>query len=124
MTMDIMLLHSQEMVHGWPLYDYVEFAKVRIDCVLVLCVHGARFKHLYSCAHSHSHSHSHACVRKQQYRFKSRGRRWKAHDRNIDQTLNPAMQTVDQLCFSSQFYFANCFHSLGAFALCVVLCGV
>lgn len=47
------------------------------------------------------------------HRFANRTVRWKGHDNRLDETLNPALQSIDQLCFSSQFYFVNGFFAYG-----------
>ena len=41
------------------------------------------------------------------YRYDNRGMRWKGHEPNMDETLDSSIQSLDQLCFSSQFYFFN-----------------
>lgn len=75
-TMDIFLLNCQELLHGWPLFDYVDFSR---------------------------------------WRFKSRAMTWKGLEPNVDETLSPEVQSMDQLCFSAQFYFLNGVFSWGVF---------
>ena len=51
------------------------------------------------------------------YRFKTRQKRWKADEPNVDETLQARHQSVDQLCFSSQFYFSTALHNWGILLL-------
>ena len=47
------------------------------------------------------------------YRFKTRQQSWKADEPNVDETLHPRHQSIDQLCFSSQYYFMTALHNWG-----------
>ena len=47
------------------------------------------------------------------YRFKTRQQGWKADEPNVDETLHPRHQSIDQLCFSSQYYFMTALHNWG-----------
>ena len=51
------------------------------------------------------------------YRFKTRQRSWKADEPNVDETLHPRHQSIDQLCFSSQYYFMTALHNWGILLL-------
>ena len=72
--LDCFLMNTIEIHHGYPLFDYIEFAR---------------------------------------YRFKTRQKRWKSDEPNVDETLHPRHQSIDQLCFSSQFYFCTALHNWG-----------
>jgi len=47
------------------------------------------------------------------FRFKNRQRRWKANEKHLDETLDVFSQSLDLMCFSSQYYFMNSVHSYG-----------
>eukprot|EP01029_Cantina_marsupialis_P009699 TRINITY_DN2249_c0_g1_i2.p1 TRINITY_DN2249_c0_g1~~TRINITY_DN2249_c0_g1_i2.p1 ORF type:complete len:4493 (+),score=1584.60 TRINITY_DN2249_c0_g1_i2:343-13821(+) len=49
----------------------------------------------------------------QQYRFSVREFRWQMSQRFVDESVDPALQTVDALCFSSQFHFMTALHTYG-----------
>ena len=51
------------------------------------------------------------------YRFKTRQQSWKADEPNVDETLHPRHQSIDQLCFSSQYYFMTALHNWGILLL-------
>jgi hypothetical protein len=60
-------------------------------------------------------------VQFQAYRFSVREHRWSLRNPNTDQTLSEYMQSVDLMCFSSQYYFVM---ALLAFALVVAILGI
>merc|ERR1711943_54713 len=41
------------------------------------------------------------------YRFLQRETRWKGLEDSLDECIEEGMRTIDQMCFSSQFYFMN-----------------
>ena len=75
LSMDMFLWMSQELIHGWKVYDFVAYQK---------------------------------------YRFSVRENRWQmeAWD-TLDESIAEPLQTIDMLCFSSQFYFICTIHGLG-----------
>jgi heme/copper-type cytochrome/quinol oxidase subunit 4 len=72
---DSFLHMTQELHHGWKVYDFVAYQK---------------------------------------YRFSVRDHRWQmeAWD-TLDESIAEPLQTVDMLCFSSQFYFMASIHGFG-----------
>jgi len=82
MAMDMFLINTQELVHGWKLYEYVAYQK---------------------------------------YRFRMRSRRWQMDDEKLDGSISSKLQTVDSMCFSSQFYAMSAFHAWG---ITMILIGV
>ena len=76
---DMFLLSTQELAHGWKLYDYVSYQK---------------------------------------YRFSVREHRWQmtAFD-TLDESIAEPLQSVDMMCFSSQFYFMSAMLSYGILTL-------
>jgi hypothetical protein len=72
--MDVWLLNTQELAHGWKLYDYVSYQK---------------------------------------YRFSVREYRWQMRCETLDESIAEPLQTLDLLCFSSQYYFMCTFHAWG-----------
>ena len=72
--LDMFLLNTQELVHGWKLYDYMAY---------------------------------------QNYRFTVREVRWQMSSGTLDESISQALQTVDNMCFSSQFFFMSAFHAYG-----------
>merc|ERR1712166_1474130 len=75
LAMDMFLWMTQELIHGWKVYDFVAYQK---------------------------------------YRFSVRENRWQmeAWD-TLDESIAEPLQTIDMLCFSSQFYFICTIHGLG-----------
>jgi hypothetical protein len=55
------------------------------------------------------------------YRFLQREKRWKGLEDNLDECIEEGMRTLDQMCFSSQFYFMTTVHVTG---ICLVSIGV
>jgi len=49
------------------------------------------------------------------YRFLKRETRWKGMERHLDECIEEGQRTLDQMCFSSQFYFTIYIHSQGMF---------
>jgi hypothetical protein len=49
----------------------------------------------------------------QQYRFSVRERRWQMDADTLDVSITPRLQTIDNLCFSSQYYFITGLQSWG-----------
>lgn len=47
------------------------------------------------------------------YRFLQRETRWKGLEESLDECIEEGMRTLDQLCFSSQFYFMCTLHTTG-----------
>mmetsp|Transcript_751 Transcript_751/g.1598 ORF Transcript_751/g.1598 Transcript_751/m.1598 type:complete len:1761 (+) Transcript_751:28-5310(+) len=72
--MDMFILNSQELIHGWKVYDYVSY---------------------------------------QRYRFSTREQRWMLRSETLDESIAEGMQTLDLMCFSSQYYFLLSIFSLG-----------
>jgi hypothetical protein len=82
MAMDMFLINTQELVHGWKLYEYVAYQK---------------------------------------YRFRMRSKRWQMDEEKLDSSISSKLQTVDSMCFSSQFYSMAAFHAWG---IALLLIGV
>ncbi|CAM9426180.1 unnamed protein product, partial [Ectocarpus fasciculatus] len=74
LIMDVFVLNTQELVHGWRVYDYIAYQK---------------------------------------YRFSVRQHRWMMRNETLDESIAEPMQTLDLLCFSSQFYFINSLFAVG-----------
>jgi hypothetical protein len=72
--MDMFILNSQELIHGWKVYDYVSYQK---------------------------------------YRFSTREKRWMLMSETLDESIAEGMQTLDLMCFSSQYYFLLALFALG-----------
>eukprot|EP00913_Durusdinium_trenchii_P013300 g12483.t1 len=51
------------------------------------------------------------------YRFIVRTTDWKGKDNIMDQTLSPHVRSIDQMCFSDQFYFVNLLQTVGVICL-------
>ena len=49
------------------------------------------------------------------YRYKHRTARWKGLEKTYDESIDYSLRTVDQLCFSSQFYFVLGIGGSGSF---------
>jgi len=49
------------------------------------------------------------------YRFLKRESRWKGMERHLDECIEEGQRSLDQMCFSSQFYFMVYIHSQGMF---------
>ncbi|CAM9801782.1 unnamed protein product [Chrysoparadoxa australica] len=82
LMMDVFILNTQELVHGWRVYDYVAYQK---------------------------------------YRFSVREYRWMQRNETLDESISEAMQTLDLLCFSSQYYFMNALFGMASiFGMCGV----
>jgi hypothetical protein len=47
------------------------------------------------------------------YRFVQREKRWKGLEDSLDECIEEGMRTLDQMCFSSQYYFMNTIHATG-----------
>merc|ERR1711968_391545 len=47
------------------------------------------------------------------YRFIQREEKWKGLENNLDECLEEPLRTLDQMCFSSQFYFMYAIHVMG-----------
>jgi len=47
------------------------------------------------------------------YRFLQREKRWKGLESTLDECIEEGLQSVDQMCFSSQFFFMNTLHTMG-----------
>lgn len=74
LAMDVFLLNTQELVHGWKVYDYVSY---------------------------------------QRYRFSVREHRWMLRSSLLDESISEGFQTLDMLCFSSQYYFIITLFAMG-----------
>jgi len=72
--MDMFILNTQELIHGWKVYDYVSY---------------------------------------QRYRFSTREKRWMLRSETLDESIAEGMQTLDLMCFSSQYYFLLALFALG-----------
>ena len=64
--MYVVLFNTQELFHGWKVYEYMKYAR---------------------------------------YRFNNRSARWKGMELHFGESIFADLRTVDQICFSSQFYF-------------------
>ena len=73
-TADIFIHASQELFHGWKIYDYLVYTR---------------------------------------YRFLQRETRWKGLEDSLDECIDESMRTLDQMCFSSQFYLMLVIHVNG-----------
>lgn len=73
-TTDILIHSSQELFHGWKIYDYLVYAR---------------------------------------YRFLQRETRWKGIEDSLDECIDENLRTLDQMCFSSQFYMMLILHVNG-----------
>jgi hypothetical protein len=82
LAMDMFLLNTQELVHGWKLFDYISY---------------------------------------QRYRFTVRETRWQMSSSTLDQSISPAMQSIDMMCFSAQYYFMS---SVFGMSLVLVMMGI
>ncbi len=51
----------------------------------------------------------------QKYRFTAREDRWVLRSEALDESIAEAMQTLDLMCFSSQYYFLNALFGIGIF---------
>ena len=71
---DTFLHNTQELIHGWKIYDYLSYQK---------------------------------------YRFSVREYRWMLRNPVVDESISEEFQTVDLLCFSSQYYFLLGMLSMG-----------
>ena len=71
---DLFIHGSQELYHGWKLYDYLMYAR---------------------------------------YRFEQRELRWKGLEDNLDECIDESLRSMDQMCFSSQFYMMLTLHVNG-----------
>lgn len=59
----------------------------------------------------------------QQYRFGVRKKEWQMSNTVLDVSISPCCQTIDNLCFSSQYFFLTAFHCWGmmCFSLGIVI---
>ena len=71
---DVLIHSSQELFHGWKIYDYLIYTR---------------------------------------YRFLQRETRWKGLEDSLDECIDESMRTMDQMCFSSQFYMMMTIHVNG-----------
>ena len=55
------------------------------------------------------------------YRFLQRETRWKGFEDSLDECIEEGMRTLDQMCFSSQYYVMITLHST---AMLLFLCGI
>jgi hypothetical protein len=57
------------------------------------------------------------------FRFSLRKARWKGDEgaENVNKYIDPALQSLDQLCFSSQFYFVQTLYVAGLSLVCLGL---
>jgi hypothetical protein len=46
-------------------------------------------------------------------RFRNRTRRWVGLDTAVNEELPPDLRSLDQMCFSTQFYFLGSLHAVG-----------
>ena len=51
------------------------------------------------------------------YRFLQREARWKGFEDSLDECIDEGLRTLDQMCFSSQFYFMNAIHANGIYLM-------
>ena len=47
------------------------------------------------------------------FRFINRKARWKGNEKTMNNAIDPNSQSIDQLCFSSQFYFVTTIYVAG-----------
>ena len=71
---DIFIHSSQELFHGWKIYDYLVYSR---------------------------------------YRFLQRETKWKGLEDSLDECIDESMRTMDQMCFSNQFYMMLIIHVNG-----------
>jgi len=50
------------------------------------------------------------------YRYKTRSQDWKGRGQSYDETVPPHMRSLDQFCFSEQYYFVNILSACGMMA--------
>jgi len=55
------------------------------------------------------------------YRFLHRSARWKGLETQFDESIEEGMRSVDQMCFSSQFYFVLSLGGAGAFLITLAI---
>ena len=55
------------------------------------------------------------------YRFINRTSRWKGFERVYDESIDPGLRAIDQMCFSSQFYFVLALGGSGSFLFVLAL---
>jgi hypothetical protein len=55
------------------------------------------------------------------YRFLQRETRWKGLEDSLDECIEEGMRTIDQMCFSSQFYFMSTLHTSGIILLVLAI---
>ena len=55
------------------------------------------------------------------YRFINRTSRWKGLERVYDESIDPGLRAIDQMCFSSQFYFVLALGGSGSFLFVLAL---
>jgi len=55
------------------------------------------------------------------YRFLQREARWKGMEEKLDECIEESLRTLDQMCFSSQFYFMNFIHTSGIIFFIIAL---
>ncbi len=58
------------------------------------------------------------------YKYEHRQTRWKGHDWLLDENLEIGKQSIDQLCFQEQFYFAGAANSLGFWGITLFMEGI
>jgi hypothetical protein len=75
---DVFIWNTQELVHGWKLYEYLTY---------------------------------------QNHRFRTREHMWLLKSTAYDESLEKYVQSVDLMCFSSQFYFLITLMSMGILSL-------
>ena len=69
---DVILHNALELLHGWKIYEYLEYCKIR---------------------------------------FLQRETWWKGFEKStLDECIDESLQTMDQMCFSSQYYMLNTMH--------------
>jgi len=71
---DVLIHGSQELFHGWKLYDYMMYSR---------------------------------------YRFVHRELKWKGMEDTLDECIDENLRSIDQMCFSSQFYMVLTLHVNG-----------
>lgn len=55
------------------------------------------------------------------YRFVNRTSRWKGLERVYDESIDPGLRAIDQMCFSSQYYFVVTLGGAGSFLFVLAL---
>jgi len=64
----------------------------------------------------------HEYLKYARYRFANRTARWKGLELHVDESIEPALRSTDQLCFSSQWYFVLTLTAGGGVMFLLAIC--